>query len=205
MTRLPLELTQAPLRTVRPRDLAHRYVNPRAQLARWANTGAVTRVAHGYLVTTPDDQGKDWKPTIEAAAAGIAAAIFGQQNVVLMGVTAARIHHVIARAIGNAVVAVPRQHRPVELEDGGRVMFVVRDTGQLQARLETLETGKALVTTPEQTMIDLAKRPNLGGVPQEARDALKNLVPLVDLEKVERLAQQQHTIKAWEIIRALHD
>src|SRR5665811_1907072 len=103
------------------------------------------------------------------------------------------------------VVAVPRQHRPVELEDGGRVVFVVRATGRLQARLETLETGKALVTTPEQTMIDLAKRPNLGGVPQEARDALKNLVPLVDLEKVERLAQQQHTIKAWEIIRALHD
>ncbi|WP_396041202.1 type IV toxin-antitoxin system AbiEi family antitoxin [Aeromicrobium sp. UC242_57] len=187
-----MELTQAPLRTVRPKDLADRYVNPRAALARMATQGAVVRLAHGYFVATPDDQSAHWKPTMEAAAAGIASAIFGQRDIVLMGITAARIHHAIPRALGSAVVASPRQHRPVALDGGGRVIFVARDTIALDARLEALETGRALVTTPEQTLLDLAKRPDLGGARDEALSALSNLASRVTWDKVDRLVDEQH-------------
>lgn len=203
MTRPPLAITQAPLRTVRPKDLAGVYAQPRVQIARLAERGAVKRLAHGYVMATPDDQGPDWKPTVEAAAAGIAVAIFGQRDVVLMGITAARIHQAIPRALGNAVVAAPRQHRPIRLEDGGQVIFVVRDTAHLDARLERLENGRALVTTPEQTMLDLAKRPELGEARDEARAALVNLLPRVDLEKVKRLAHEQRAAAALELIEEI--
>jgi predicted transcriptional regulator of viral defense system len=205
MARLPLALTQAPLRTLRPKDLADHYANPRVEIARMAKQGAVKRLAYGYFVATPDDQAAGWKPAIEAAAAGIAAAIFGQRDIVLMGITAARIHQAIPRAVATAIVATPHQHRPVTLEDGGQVLFVARDTARLDARLETLETGRALVTTPEQTMLDLAKRPELGGAPDEARAALANFAPRANWDKVERLAREQrlaaHVLKRIEALR----
>lgn len=203
MTRPPLALTQAPLRTLRPKDLADLYVNPRAEMARMIDAGAVKRLAYGYVVATPDDQGHGWKPTIEAAGAGIAAAIFGQRNVVLMGVSAARVHQAIPRAIGNVVVAVPRQHRPIELEDGGQVLFVARNTDGLDARLETFETGQALVTTVEQTLLDLTKRPELGGDVNEAREAMRNLLPRINEDRLARLAHEQRTVTALEHIEAL--
>ncbi|WP_216822863.1 type IV toxin-antitoxin system AbiEi family antitoxin [Aeromicrobium sp. A1-2] len=165
--------------------------------------GAVTRLAYGYFIVTPDDQGDGWKPTIETAAAGIAAAIFGQRNMVLMGVTAARVHLAIPRAIGVAVIAAPRQHRPVKLEDGGKVRFVARDVDGLDARLETLETGQALVTTPEQTLLDLAKRPDLGDLATEAHAAVRNLAGRADWEKLTRLAHRQRARAALEQIEAL--
>jgi predicted transcriptional regulator of viral defense system len=196
MTRLPLALTQAPLRTFRPKDLADTYVNPRTEIARMAEQGAVKRLAYGYFVAAPDDQAAGWKPTVEAAAAGIGAAIFGQRHIVLMGITAARIHQAIPRVVGNAIVATPRQHRPIALEDGGQVLFVARDTTKLDARLETLETGRALVTTPEQTMLDLAKRPELGGMPDEAGVALVNFAAQADWDKLERLAREQRLAAA---------
>ena len=139
------------MRTMRTKDLAGVYAYPRVQIARLVEQGAVVRVAHGYAVAVPDDQDSDWKPTVEEAAAGI---------------TAARIHQAIPRALGNAVIAVPRQHRPIALEGGGKVLFVARAAERLDARLETLESGRALVTTLEQTMLDLAKRPTLGGHPR---------------------------------------
>lgn len=203
MTRVPLDMTQAPLRTVRPKDLAEIYANPRAEIARMVEQDAVTRLAYGYFIVTPDDQGKGWKPTIETAAAGIAAAIFGQRNMVLMGVTAARIHLAIPRAIGVAVVAGPRQHRPINLEGGGKVLFVARDVDGLDARLETLETGQALVTTPEQTILDLAKRPDLGDAATEAHAAIRNLLERADREKLTRLAHAQRATAALEQIEAL--
>lgn len=200
MARTPMKFTQAPMRTVRPKDLAGVFAYPRVQIARLVEQGAAVRLAHGYAVAVPDDQGPDWKPTIEEAAAGIAATIFGQRHVVLMGITAARIHQAIPRALGNAVVAVPHQHRPIALAGGGRVLFVTRATERLDARLETLETGRVLVTTPEQTLLDLAKRPTLGDAPDEARAAVVNLLARVDRAKVERLARAQRALTVWHEI-----
>jgi hypothetical protein len=48
-----------------------------------------------------------------------------------------------------------------------------------------------LVTTPGQTALDLAKRPRLAGDPTQARDAIRQLFPRIDMEQVAQLAHEQ--------------
>ncbi len=160
-TPIPTALTQAPLRTIRPRDAANVYPHPRSQLVRLAEHGLLHRLTDGYYNVVPQEMlGRSWIPNLEAAAAGIATAIFGSGNVVVMGVSAARLHGAIARALAMAIVAVPRQHRPIALSDRPAVVqFVKRRTGELDAERLGTELGPVLVTTPEQTILDLAHRP----------------------------------------------
>ena len=56
----------------------------------------------------PQDRiGTYWKPTLEAVAAGVAAADFGGNAYGLMGLSAARLHMALPGAIAMAIVAVP--------------------------------------------------------------------------------------------------
>lgn len=189
-----MAITRAPLRTVRPANLAEVYTQPRIQLHRLAKNGHVVHLAHGYYCAIPDDQGPNWRPGIEAAAAGIATTIFGEKNIVLMGLTAARVFGGYPRAIGRATVAVPDQHEPVRLiYTKGEVRFMKRDTDALEARLERTELGPALITTPEQTVLDLTKRPGLAGTPEAAAEAIRNLLPQCERATLERIAATQQT------------
>src|SRR5665811_1776515 len=66
---------------------------------------------------------------------------------VLMGVSAARLHNVVPRALGMAIVAVPGDRRDIVLRDrDGLVHFVERDTDVLDAELMTTDLGQCLVT-----------------------------------------------------------
>lgn len=197
--RLQEAIVNAPLRTLRTRDL-QAHANAAQQAARLVDRGRLTKVAHGYYVAIPDDKPADWRPGLEATAAGIAAASYGTARVILMGVSAARVHHVIPRAIGNAVVAVERQHRPVKLTNGGMLHLVKRNIDQLDAVAVQLETGKALVTTPEQTALDLAKRPGLGGVEDEAWAAVRRLIPILDFDVLRDLAREQRAPAALRLV-----
>lgn len=188
----PHQVRRAPLRTVRPKDLAGTYTNPRAVIAHHLGTGALIRLAPGYVMAVPDDKGPTWRPTPEAAGAGVATAIHGPDHIVLMGLTAARVHGALPRALGCVVIAVPRQHRPITLLNGGTLQFVQRDTDALDASLQSLDVGRALVTTVEQTTLDLVRRPMLGGHPDEARAAVHSLLPRLDQERLHRLATTQH-------------
>ncbi|MGB3373038.1 MAG: type IV toxin-antitoxin system AbiEi family antitoxin [Rhodococcus sp. (in: high G+C Gram-positive bacteria)] len=104
-------------------------------------------------------------PGLEAAAAGIAVAAYGLDDAVVMGVSSARLHGVIPRALATAVIAVPTRHDPIRSADRQAadrqavVRFVVRDTTRLDAERIRTELGPVLVTTPEQTVLDLMKRP----------------------------------------------
>jgi hypothetical protein len=99
-------------------------------------------------------------PGLEAAAAGIAVAAYGLDDAVVMGVSSARLHGVIPRALATAVIAVPTRHDPIRSADRQAVVrFVVRDTTRLDAERIRTELGPVLVTTPEQTVLDLMKRP----------------------------------------------
>lgn len=188
----PMAITRAPLRTVRPANLTEVYTQPNTQLHRLAKQGRVRHLAHGFYCAIPDDKGPNWQPTIEAAAAGIATAIFGDKNIVLMGLTAARVLGGYPRAIGNATVAAPAQHEPVQLDfKNGVVRFMKRDTDALDARLERTDLGAVLVTTPEQTVLDLTKRPRLAGTPEAAAEAIRNLLPQCDRTTLERIARTQ--------------
>lgn len=192
-TLLPSELWRAPLRTVRPQDLAGIYAQPGPEIARLVDRGVLYRVAHGYYIIVPPDYvGRTWLPGLEAAAAGIAASIYGADQTIVMGISAARVLGAVPRALASAVVAVPSQHRPIPLIDRpAQVRFVRRDTQALDAERVETPLGPALVTTPEQTVLDLARRPELGNAEAEVRPAIETLYRRSDSARLAQLARDQ--------------
>ncbi len=193
---MPIALAKAPLRTIRPRDAVGIYAHPRTQLARLTDRGLLHRLTDGYFVVVPQEHvGTKWMPTLEAAAAGIATAIHGADNAVVMGVSAARLQGAIPRALAVALVAIPRQHRPIELSDRPAVVrFVKRDITTLDTERIRTELGPTLVTTPEQTILDLAHRPTLGDNAGEVSGAVATLYARSDRSRLERLAQEQRRV-----------
>ncbi|AGB24304.1 hypothetical protein Mycsm_04047 [Mycobacterium sp. JS623] len=192
-TPLPASLARLPLGTLRPRDAEVAYSHPRAQLARLVERGLLRRVADGYYVIVPQEMvGRRWLPSVEATAAGIASAIYGVDNAVLMGISAARIHGAIPRALATAVVAVPKQHRPIALTDRSAVVrFVKRDIDRLDAERVQTPLGSALATSPEQTILDLAHRPSLGDAEVEVPSAIADLYGRSDEKRIAELAADQ--------------
>ncbi len=192
-TSLPAVLASAPLRTIRANDAAATYAFPGPELARLVDRGLLQRVATGHYIVVPQDMiGREWAPNLEAAAAGIASAIYGATHAVLMGISAARVLGAIPRALATAIVAVPDQHRPIRLKDRQSVVrFVKRDIDRLDAeRIET-PLGPAFVTTPEQTLLDLARRPELGDAGSEVPAAISLLYQRSDHQRLEALAVDQ--------------
>ncbi|WP_235654034.1 type IV toxin-antitoxin system AbiEi family antitoxin [Mycolicibacterium houstonense] len=117
--------------------------------------------------------------------AGIASAIYGVEDVVVMGVSAARLHGVIPRALATAVVAVPRQHRPIVLSDRpATIRFVKRD-------IVRTDLGPTLATTPKQTVLDLAHRPALGDAEADVSSAVAALFARSDKDRLRELATEQ--------------
>ncbi len=190
---VPPELARVPFGVVRPVDARGVYAHPRPQFARLAARGLLHVLAPGYFALVPPAQvGRGFRPSVEAAGFGIAAAAFGADRVLLMGVSAARMHGALPRALPVAVVAVPVQRRVLRLADrDGEVRFVRRDTGRLEAERMSTDLGWALVGTVEQTVLDLAHRPQLGGVPGQAREAAIALLARCDRRGLEELAAGQ--------------
>jgi hypothetical protein len=170
-------IERAPLRTVRPLDLEPEFAHARRTVARLVDAGALTRLAHGVYIAPPDGRdGRRWRPTLEAAGLALATARFGDRNAVLMGLGAARHWAAIPRAIAVTTVAIPEAGRPpVVLDTGGTVHLIPRDLDRLDAVLEQNELGRALVTTPAQTLYDLLMKPGQGGMRDEAFAAARNL------------------------------
>jgi len=199
-TPLPTTLAQAPMKTIRPLDAARHYAHPRAQLARLTERGLLHRLADGYYVVVPQDMvGRSWMPGLETAAAGIASAIYGSDNIVVMGVSAARLHGAIPRALATAAVATPQQHRTIVLSDrAGVVRFVKRTIERLDAERYNTELGPTLVTTPEQTILDLAHRPKLGDAEIDIPSAVAVLYERSDKDHLQALATEQKRMASLE-------
>jgi hypothetical protein len=134
---------------------------------------------------------------------GTAVADYGREAAALMGITAARLLGAVPRALETAVVAIPRQ-RPVLTTEFGRVHFVKRAIPTLATqRVETVVV-EGYATTAEQTVLDLAARPTLGGVTEgTTRDAIEALWPRCDRDVVRRLAHEQLKNGAWRRLEAL--
>lgn len=202
--RVPPALLRRPLRVLRPQDAAEVYAHPRPEFARLAWAGALRRVATGYYAVVPDDQvGRDWLPELEAVALGIAAADEGVDSVALMGLSAARVHGAIPRALAVAIVAAAR-HRPhLRLADrNATAIYVRRDVSKLDVQRHTTELGGGWVTTVEQTVLDLAARPDLGGLPAEAQTAVGALLARADRGRLADLAATQRRRATLERILA---
>ncbi|MEU4314361.1 type IV toxin-antitoxin system AbiEi family antitoxin [Nocardia sp. NPDC024068] len=197
-TPIPADLARSALRTLRPQDAAHVYAHPRPELARLADRGVLHRAAHGYYIVVPQEQvGRPWLPGLEALAAGIASAIYGADCAVVMGVSAARLLGAIPRALATAVVAVPGQHRSIALSDRpATIRFVRRDTEKLDAERVETPLGPALATTPEQTVLDLARRPDLGNAQTDVPTAVAVLYRRSDPARLVELAESQRLVAA---------
>lgn len=191
--RVPSELLRRPLRVLRPRDAAVSYTHPRPEIARLTRAGALHRLATSYYAVVPDDQvGYTWLPELEASALGIAAADEGVDSVALMGLSAARVYGAIPRAIGVAIVAATRHRPTLHLADrDATVLFTRRNVPALDVQRYTCELGQGWVTTVEQTVLDLAARPDLGDLPDEAHNAVAALLPRADRTLLTELATAQ--------------
>lgn len=185
-------IARAPMRTVRAAYLARFYAYPGAQLAILERRGVVRRLAHGFYCAVPAEHvGGAWRPTIEATAAAVATALYGDRVPVLTGLTAARVHRALPRAIGTGYVAVPTQRRPLRSADrDGEIRFVMRAVGELDAVAVATDLGQALATTPEQTVLDLA-RLDPRGESLDAREAIDVLWPLCDPTRLGEIAARQ--------------
>lgn len=203
---LPPELAQAPLRTLRPRDVSA-YAHPRAQLARLESRGLLHRLAEGFYAVVPQDRvGVNWMPTLEGAAAGIAAAEFGAGRYALMGMTAARVHRVVPRAIAFATVAAPRRREALKLIDrAANIRFLVRDIDGMQVEMLQTDMGGCLVTTPEQTVLDLAHLRSLGKMEAEVDAAIRALLPRCDLATLGQIATSQRLGRALVRVRRMEN
>jgi predicted transcriptional regulator of viral defense system len=169
------------------------YAFPRQEFRRLAAGGVLHRLARGYYaVVPPAAYDRTWVPSLEAAGYGIGAADYGPDAVAVMGLSAARLHGALPRGLGVAVVAVPKQRPPLPLaERSARVVFVKRDVGRLEVERVGADLGPLLVTTVEQTVLDLAHRPELGGAPGEVVPAVRALWPRVDAGVLARIAGGQ--------------
>lgn len=200
-----VRIAARPMRVVRPVDLERVYVNPRAVLAKQALVGTVHKVARGVFVAPPDTVADParWRPGFEAAAGAVGTAIFGP-DVVAVGMTAARMHRVVPRARAVADLAVGARHRPVTLTDRphGIIRFVTRNLDTLDTRPVTTELGIMRVTTPEQTLVDLAAADNDDD--PDVREAMGALARRVTWETVYALAARQRGArKALPLLRGL--
>lgn len=185
-------MTTAPMRTVRPLMLRDVYADPEKELVRLRRTGRARRIAPGTYVATPDTvaPGAWWTPGLEEAAMAYATAAYRDRVPVLVGLGAARWWRAIPRAIGVTTVAVPAQHRRVELTIGGTIVFTTRHVERIDAVPATGELGTFLVATIEQTAIDLVLRPDLGGMPAAAAAAVPALVDRADPDRLGRLVDR---------------
>lgn len=195
---LPPKLARRRNAVLRPRDAADVYAHPRPELARLARRGALRPVARGYYVVVPQRRLADrrWRPELHATALGIAVADYGVNDTALMGISAARHHGALPRAVAVAVVAIPRQ-RPALRLDIGQVVFVKRHVEQLDVERFEHDLVVGWVTTVEQTLLDVADRPTLGGLTEDsAREIVRALALRADWDRVAELASRQRKPRA---------
>lgn len=183
---------RAPMRTIRPADLAETYAYPRPEIRELERRGVLHRLAHGiYCAVPPEGDPQEWRPALEAATAAVATSLYGDRVPVLTGLTAARMHRALPRAISVGYVAVPTRRRALRLADReGEIRFVMRAVSELDAVAMATELGQTLVTTAEQTVLDLA-RADPREEDLDAQQAINALWPQCDPAVLEEIAGRQ--------------
>jgi predicted transcriptional regulator of viral defense system len=199
---VPADLAALGRRVLRPRDATALYRNPQAEFRRMAKTGVLRRIAHGYYLLPPLEQMGEpgWRPLVEHLALGVAVADHGDQAA-LMGLSAARHHGAVPRAHATAWIAIPVVRRPLDCGPYGRVVFVPRDLDRLDLVRAHTPVADGWVTSVEQTIVDLARRPDYGGGADLAHEVIEALWPRAEAGLVDELADQQRGRAALERVR----
>lgn len=198
-TPLPIEIAARSLRVIRPRDAADLYRNPPLEFARLARAGLLLRVARGYYAIPPMEAlgTVSWRPAAESVALGIAMVDYGKDRVALAGISAARVLDAVPRALAVGVVAAPTERHTINTLSGP-LSFWKRDTSDLATQRARTELATGWVTTPEQTILDMAYRPKLAGIsPATTSEAMWALATRVDWEMVFDLSVRQRRRAAY--------
>lgn len=182
---------------VRPRDLRDRYVHPAKEVRRLTQAGVLLQLAHGHYAVIPERfRGSGWLPSMESVALGIAQRSRGRADTALMSVSAARVLGAVPRAVGHAVVATSKQRANVSTVLG-EVVFVTRNLEMLDLQRADTELALGWVTTPEQTVLDLADRPRLTGLGRDdLAETIRWLARDADWPLVGQLADTQRKAPA---------
>lgn len=202
---LPTALLRRDVKVLRPRDAADVYAYPPVEFRRLEARGVLRRLATGYYAVVPSERVGDarWRPSMEAMAWGIAAADYGRDRVALAGVSAARVHGALPRAVAVARVTVPTRRPPVEVLGGGEVRFAVRNVADLEVEATTTDLGRGWVTTVEQTVLDLANLRIRDLEDYERAETLRTLLGMADEAELRRVALEQHRAGALASLPAV--
>lgn len=180
------------------------YAQPAAELKRLADAGAIVKIARGIYAAVPvGKQAENWLPSMEDLASGIASVVYGPGVGVLWGLSAARVHGALPRAISVGYACGPAQHRPITLlPRSGQVLFSKRNTDHLGVEYFDTELGPGLVTSKTQTILDLSR--SSFDVEGDLRtEAVRTLMMMVDLEELADLAAQSRGMTALARARKL--
>ena len=164
--------------------------------------------ALGYYALVPESQrvpNTKWRPTVEAAALGIAAADYGIDNVALLGPSAARLHDCYPRALAAAVVATPKQ-RPMKETLAGTIKFVIRDVTTIDVVRANTELTAGWMTSVEQTLLDLSDNWPRWPVSETARNEMLRLLSArASWEELEALAKDARGGAAFDRLKQMLD
>lgn len=179
---------------------------PDAELQRLADAGTVLALTKGFYALVPEDrrgENTTWRPSIEGAALGIAAALHSPHEVALVGPSAARAHRCYPRALGTGFVAVPRQRRPRQTTVG-EIRFVERDIDKLDTvRVET-DLGPGWATSVEQTALDLCRDRPAWNITSEARtEMIRRLADRIDWDVIDEVAKTTRGVKTLRRLRTM--
>ena len=200
---IPERLLRRSNRVVRPRDLKDLYASPAQEAQRLAASGVLLHLAHGYYAVPPSAWigDRSWVPEIEAVALGIAGADHHVGDVAIVGISAARVLGHVPRALHGAVVAVPVRRRSLTT-GAGQVYFWRRSVNLLETQVWRSELVQGRVSTVEQTLLDVADRPQQAGVTlSTAEEALRSLSLVADWERVLELARAQGALPSYRRAR----
>lgn len=178
------------------------YSNPGAALMRLTDAGATIKIARGYYAAVPLGKlAASWLPAMEDLAAGLASAVYGPGAGVLWGLSAARVHGAIPRAIGIGYAFGPAQHRPIALVcRPGQVQFRKRDPDRLDVEYLNTELGPGLVTSIAQTILDLSSR-DFERDGELRTEAVHNLMTVVEPDELAELAARTRGLAALQRAR----
>ncbi|MFM7145170.1 MAG: hypothetical protein ACKOW5_02410 [Actinomycetales bacterium] len=201
---MPTGALLKPTLVITGRSAAQVYAQPAAELKRLTDAGATIKIARGFYAAVPiGKESASWLPSIEDLAAGLASAVYGPGKGVLWGLSAARVHGALARAIATAHAFGPTQHRPVALVPRpGQVQFRKRNPQRLDIDYFDTELGPGLVTSVAQTILDLSTR-EFEGDADLRMEAVRNLMNVVDLEELSEVATRVRGLAAMKRARAV--
>lgn len=206
MAQIVEELNRRQLRVARPDSFD--ISRPDTELRRLTDNGSILQLSKGFYALIPEGRrGPDtaWIPTIEGAALGMAAALYGPDNVALIGPSAARAHRCYPRALGTAYVTAPARLRP-RRSAVGNIRFVTREFDKMDTvRVET-DLGPGWATSPEQTALDLCRnRPDWRIGDSTRNEMLRMLAARIDWELISEIAEQTRGVKTLGRLRSKLD